>query len=166
MAMTIKTEGLTEVSEMLARLGNKAQEVASGALYDGASVVADAFTAAVKSIKAEKQRKKNKPPAKNPKRLATPEEKAALMGKSGIAKFNKDGSEVDTIIGISRRAGYADINGRKKPILEIARSINSGTSFMKKQPVFRKAVSSSQKAAKDATVAKAEKLLDEIINGK
>ena len=43
MAMTINTEGLTEVSQMLERLGNQAEAVASGALYDGASVVADAM---------------------------------------------------------------------------------------------------------------------------
>ena len=165
MAMTIKTEGLTEVSELLTKLGDKAQDVASRALYEGAGVVANAFTAAINSIQAEKQRKKNRPPDKTPKRLPTPEEKAALIGKSGIARFNKNGSEVDTIIGISRSAGYAEINGRKKPILLIARSINSGTSFMRKQPVFRKAVSSSQKTAKAATVAKAEQMLDEIING-
>jgi hypothetical protein len=37
---------------------------------------------------------------------------------------------------------------------------------MKRQPVFRKAKNAAQGAAKAATVAKAEKLLDEIINGK
>ena len=161
MAMTIKTEGLTEVSEMLTRLGNKAEDVASGSLYDGAGIVADAFTAAANSIQTEPFRYA----AGGRKRKPSPEEKAALMGKSGIAKFNKNGSEVDTIIGISGSAGYANVAGKQKAVREIARSINSGTSFMEKQPIFRKAKSSSQNAAKDAIVAKAEKMFDEIING-
>ena len=161
MAMTIKTEGLTEVSEMLTRLGNKAEDVASGSLYDGAGIVADAFTAAANSIQTEPFRYA----AGGRKRKPSPEEKAALMGKSGIAKFNKNGSEVDTIIGISGSAGYANVAGKQKAVREIARSINSGTSLMEKQPIFRKAKSSSQNAAKAAIVAKAEKMFDEIING-
>lgn len=161
MAMTIHTEGLTEVSEMLTKLGNRAEDVASGALYDGAGIVADAFTAAVNGIQTEPFRYA----AGGRKRKPSPEEKAALLGKSGIAKFNKNGSEVDTIIGISGSAGYASVAGKQKAVREIARSINSGTSFMDKQPVFRKAKSSSQGAAKAAIVAKAEEMFDEIING-
>lgn len=161
MAMRIKTDGLTEVGEMLARLEGKAQEVASGALYDGAGIVADAFSAAVRSIRTEPFR--YAPPGKT--RLPSPEEKEALMGTTGIAKFRKSGGEVDTVIGISADAGYADVAGKPKAVRLIARSINSGTSFMKKQPVFRRAKSQSQNAAKAAIVAKAEQMFDEIING-
>ena len=160
MAMTIKTEGLTEVSELLTKLGSKAQDVASGSLYDGAGIVADAFTQAVNSIQTAKF--KYAPPGQT--RLPSPEEKAALLGKSGIAKFDKNGSEVNTIIGISGSAGYANVAGKQKAVREIARSINSGTSFMNKQPVFRRAKSQSQNAAKAAIVAKAEQMFDEIIN--
>ena len=56
MPMTINTEGMDELSRMLAQLGSKAQDVASGALYDGAGIVADAMKAAVNSIQAEPQR--------------------------------------------------------------------------------------------------------------
>lgn len=161
MAMTIKTEGLTEVSEMLTQLGKQAEDVAAGSLYDGAGIVADAFTQAVRNIQTAPF--KYAPPGRT--RLPSPEEKAALMGKSGIARFDKNGSEVDTIIGISGAAGYADVNGKRKAVRMIARSINSGTSFMKKQPVFRRAKSTSEKAAKAAIVAKAEQMFDKIING-
>lgn len=161
MAMTIKTEGIEELGNMLAKLENRAEEVASGALFDGAGIVGDAFTAAINSI----QTAPFKYAADGKQRLPSPEEKAALAGKSGIAKFNKNGSEVNTLIGISGSAGYANVNGKAKAVRLIARSINSGTSFMKKQPVFRKAVSRSQGAAKDAIVSKAEEMFNEIING-
>ena len=165
MAMTMNTEGLDDVSAMLAALGNKAEETASAALYDGAGVVADALTRAVSSIYAEPQRKKNQPPAKTPARWPTPEEKAALEGKIGIAKFSRNGSEVDTVVGVTGASGYAVINGKRKPIREIARSINSGTSFMHKQPVFRKAKNAATKPAQAAIIAKAEEKFNEIING-
>ena len=165
MAMTISTEGLTEVGEMLGKLGSKAEEVASKALYDGAGIVANAFTAAVSGIRTEPFHYVAKPDLLGKKRMASPEEKAALQGKSGIAEFNKNGSEVDTIIGISGAAGYADVAGKPKAVRLIARSINSGTSFMTKQPVFRKAKSASQGPAKAAVIAKAEQLLVELTQG-
>ena len=146
MAMTIKTEGLTEVSEMLTQLGKQAEDVAAGSLYDGAGIVADAFTQAVRNIQTAPF--KYAPPGQT--RLPSPEEKAALMGKSGIAKFDKNGSEVDTMIGISGAAGYADVNGKRKAVRMIARSINSGTSFMKKQPFLRKAFNQSRGRANSA----------------
>lgn len=162
MAMTIRTDGMEELGAMLAKLGDRAQDVASGALFDGAGIVGDAFTRATNSIRTASF-KYARP---GQKRLPSPEEKAALAGKSGIAKFDKSGEEVNTIIGISGAAGYADVAGHSKAVRLIARSINSGTSFMNKQPVYRKAKSSSSGAAKAAIVSKAEEMFNEIIGGK
>ena len=164
MPMTISTEGLEEVGSMLAQLGSKAQDVASGSLYKGAGVVADAMRQAVNSIQAAPQGRKNRPPAKTPARLPTPGEKAAVVDKTGIAKFRKEGGEVNTLIGVTGSAGYAMVDGKRKPVRLIARAINSGTSFMKKQPVFRKAVSMSKGSAQAAIVARAEEMFNEIIN--
>lgn len=161
MAMTIKTEGLDELGRMLAELGNKAQAVASGALYDGAGVVADAMNAAIDSIRTEPF--KYAPEGQT--RLPSPQEKAALQRKVGIARFRKEGASVDTLIGISASSGYAQIAGKAKAVRLIARSINSGTSFMTKQPVFRRAASQAKGAAQSAIVAKAEEMFNEIING-
>lgn len=160
MAMTIKTDGLTEVGEILTALGERAEEVASGALYDGAGVVADAFGKAVSRIKTAPFK------GKRSKRMPSPEEKAALAGKTGVAKFRKNGGEVETLIGVSGAAGYAMIGNRRVAVREIARSINHGTSFMTKQPVFRQAVTTSDQPAQKAIVDKAEKMFDDIINGK
>ena len=159
MAMTISTEGMDELSAMLAKLGDKAQEVASKALYEGAGVVANAMKKGTGSISTE--------PFKGKRvygyRLASPEEKAAVHGKTGIAKFDKNGSEVNTLVGLARDSGYVQLGSRKTPVIEIARSINSGTSFMHKQPVFRKAVSQSKAEAQAAIEAKAEAMFNEII---
>ena len=159
MAMTMKVVGLDDVMNTLARLNKDAEAVAAQSLYEGAGIIADAFASAARSIRTEPFKYKKK------QRLPSPEEKAAIVGKTGIAHFNANGSEVNTLIGVSGAAGYADIGGKPKAVRLIARSINSGTSFMPKQPVFRKAKSASQKTATAAIVKKAETLLDKIING-
>ena len=158
MAMTMKVEGLDELSRKLAQLGDKAEEVASRALYDGAGVMADAYAQAVNSIQTEPFRyafgDRKRPPS--------PEEKAALKGKTGVAKFDKNGTEVNTAVGVNG-AGYVNIGGKQKAVRKIANAINSGTSFMVKQPVFRRAVTQAKGAASAAIVAKADQLFDEII---
>lgn len=68
-------------------------------------------------------------------------------------------------MGVTRNAGYVQLGKRRTPVLEIARSINSGTSFMTKQPIFRQAVSGAKGAAENAMVAKAEEMINDIING-
>lgn len=158
MAMTMKTEGLTELGAMISQLADKAEDVATGALFDGAAVVATEFRNAAGRIAVEPF----KYAAGGRKRFPSPEEKAALQGKSGIATFRKNGSEVDTLIGITGSAGYVNIGGKPKAVRLIARSINSGTSFMVKQPVFRRAKSSSTGRAKAAMVAKAEEMLQDM----
>ena len=159
MAMTMKVVGLDDVMNTLAGLNKNAEAVAAESLYEGAGIVADAFANAAKSIRTEPFTYKKK------QRLPSPEEKAAVVGKTGIAQFTKNGSEVNTLVGVSGAAGYADIGGKPKAVRLIARSINSGTSFMPKQPVFRKAKSASQKAAKAAIIRKAEEMLNEITKG-
>lgn len=159
MAMTMQVEGLDKVSAMLNRLGDQAENVAARALYDGAGVMADAYSQAVDSIQTEPFRYA----FGYRKRLPSPEEKAALRGKTGIAKFDKNGSEVNTAIGLNG-AGYAEVAGKQKAVRQIANAINSGTSFMVKQPVFRKAARTAAEPASAAIVAKADELFNQIIN--
>ena len=164
MGMTISTEGIDELGNMLSKLEGRAQDVASGALFDGAAVVADAMRAAIGSIVTEPFHYVADPDSVG-KRYASPEEKAALVGKSGIAKFDKSDEEVNTLIGVSGASGYANIGGKPKAVRLIARSINSGTSFMHKQPVFRRAKSKATGPAQAAIVSKAEQMFNEIIGG-
>ena len=157
MAGYVKVDGLDQLGHMLENLGNEAGEIAAGALYKGAGVVADAYSAAVDSIRTApfKYAKAGK------SRLPSPEEKAALKSKTGIAHFRGSGAEIDTLIGF-HNAGYVEINGKKKPVAVIARSINGGTSFMEKQPVFRRAASKAKGAATQAVVDEAEKRIKEL----
>ena len=139
MPYTMKTEGLAELSEMLSQLGEEAPGIAAGSLYEGAGMMADALNAGAETIKTEPFHYVAVPGAVM--RLPSPEEKAIVVeAAAGIAKFNKNGTEVDTSVGF-RNAGYATLNGKTVPIPKIVNAINSGTSFMKKQPFVRKSAS-------------------------
>ncbi len=153
MGMTIETD-LSDIAAMVERLDGAADKAAAKGLYKGAGIVADALTAAIGSIQTEPFRYVRDG---DPKRLASPQEKAALAnGQFGIAKFKKNGLEMETSIGLGN-AGYMHImgtgsrsSGKTTPVPVIARSIESGTSFMQKQPFMRKAFAKTKGSAADA----------------
>ena len=161
MAITMNIEGLAELSEQLAQLGEKAQGVAALGLYEGAGIMAEEIKRGADTIRTEEFHYAVFPSVTQ--RLPTPEEKAIVQeAGAGIAKFRKNGSEVDTSVGY-RNAGYAELKGKSVPIPKIVNAINSGTSFMKKQPFVRKAASSGAKKAEAAITKMIEQKFNEII---
>lgn len=141
-----KTDGMEEISEMLSRMEDAAPKAAARALYEGAGIMADEITKGAQSIKTAPFRYAGG----GTTRLPSPEEKEiVLQAGAGIAKFSDNGTEIDTSVGY-RNSGYADLNGKKVPIPMIVNAINSGTSFMTKQPFVRKAANSGGKKAMEA----------------
>ena len=154
MPYTMKSEGFEQISKMLNSLGENAQKVASKGLYDGAGVMAAEIKEGAGKI--------NTAPfhyAVFVTREPSPEEKEIVQKGMGIAKFKKNGADVNTSVGYGN-AGYATLAGKQKPIPLIANAINSGTSFMKKQPFFRRAVVQGTAKAEEAIVAKIEAEID------
>ena len=142
MPFYMEVTGMDELVAKMQKLPDKGADVAALALYEGAAIVADAASSAVNGIATEEFHY-----TKFGKRLPSPEEKAILLSaKRGVAKFNKNQSRVDTSVGM-QNAGYGNLNGKTKPIPQIANAINSGTSFMQPQPFFRKAVETSASVA-------------------
>ncbi len=191
MPYRVTTEGMDDLSRMLDSLGNAAQGVAAAALFEGAGIMADAVSQAVHGIATEpfkyaKGGKKRKP---SPEEKAV----LLGAGSAGISKFRKNGLTVDTSVGFnnagyaavswnhmhrSARTNYkhnaektavtpaymkSAKGGNAKPIAVIANAINSGTSFMDKQPFFRKAVSQAKGRALSRIESEAQRLADEII---
>ena len=158
MAYKVSTSGIKGLTDMLKKAGEAAHDIAAESLYEGAGVMADAVTEAVDSIATEPFQYA----AGGRKRLPSPEEKALLEGaEKGVAHFRDDGGSVQTSVGL-KGSGYVTIAGKQKAVRKIANAINSGTSFMNKQPVFRKASTQTAKAASAAIVAKADQLIAEI----
>lgn len=156
MPFTMDVSGMDELEKRLGQLETeKAQGIAAVALYEGARVTADAVGQAVQGI-ATKRFKYPAPPGKQ--RMPSPEEKALLENaRKGVAKFRKSPMNVNTSVGF-QNSGYGMLNGKRVPIPMIANAINSGTSFMKKQPFFRKAT--SKNGAAEAAIE--NKLMEEI----
>lgn len=157
MAGQMVTVGLDSELQMFETLAEEIEGISKAALFDGAGTLADTLTAEIASIRTEPFRYA----FNGRQRLPSPEEKAALQGSIGIAKFQGSGSEVETLVGPTGN-GYADVAGKTKPVMLIARAINSGTSFMKKQPIFRRAASKGRKAAEEAMRKTAEERIEQI----
>ena len=139
MSFSMETTGMDELEKKLGQLGEKGQDIAAVALYEGAGVMADSISEAVRGIATEKFWYA----AGGRTRKPSPEEKAIVENaRKGVAKFHKSPTRVETSVGM-QNSGYATLAGRTKPIPLIANAINSGTSFMQKQPFFRKATSRS-----------------------
>ena len=158
MPYEINVDGMREVADMLDKLDKEAPRVASMALYEGAGIMAESIKAAAEGIRTAPFRFARD----GQTRLPSPEEKAIVLAAApGIAKFHKNGAEVDTSIGY-RNAGYATLNGKTKPIPKIVNAINSGTSFMNKQAFVRKATSGGGKKALAAIQESIEKAFEEM----
>ena len=157
MAFTMQTSGMAELTKRLEKLGEKAQGVASLALYEGAGMMADEVSRAVHGIATEPFRYGTIENRRKP----SPEEKAILENaRKGVAKFRKTPDRVDTSIGM-QNSGYAELKGKTVPIPLIANAINSGTSFMQKQPFMRRALS-KRRAAEAKIEQELEKRLNEL----
>ena len=187
MPFSFQVEGMDELIHAMEKLPEKARKIAAEGLYEGAGVVADQVGAAVRGIATAPF----KYAKGGTKRLPSPEEKAILMNAPhGVAKFKNNGLRIDTSVGY-QNSGYAAINwnhaktsasrtkykmgangkmvhasqgtGKStKPVPLIANSINSGTSFMVKQPFLRKAFSQSKGAATAAIEGGIKSRLDEL----
>ncbi len=162
MPYKMRTEGMEELSGMLREMGESAESVASMALYDGAGIMADEIKKGAEGIKTAPF--KYAGPGRT--RMPSPEEKAVVLSAEGmgISRFKKDGDGVETSVGYAS-AGYAEMAGKTVPIPLIANSINSGTSFMQKQPFIRKAVNSGGKKAMRAMTDKVESEWEKMTKG-
>lgn len=160
MGYSVKNTGLNEVNAMLSKLENNVHGIAAQAVYEGAGIVADELKRQAKAIRTEPFRYA----AGGRQRLPSPEEVAAIENAGGIAKFDDNGgTEVSTAVGYNN-SGYASVAGHIRPIPLLANAINSGTSFMKKQPFVRKAASSGGKKATAAMKEKIESALEALAN--
>lgn len=157
MNYTMKVDGLTEISKLLGNMAEKAPAAASKAVYEGAGIVADEVRNQIDKIYTEPFHY-----AVFVTREPSPEEKAIVQqAGAGIARFNKNGTEVETSVGFAK-AGYAQLNGKTVPVAKIANAINHGTSFMKKQPFMRKARNSGGQKAMDAMKKSVETSFEEM----
>ena len=160
MGYEMKVDGMVEISELLSQMADAAPGVAAQALYEGAGIMAKEINEGAASINTAPFKWASS--RRGETRLPSPEEKAIVQeAAAGVARFDKNGAEVNTSVGF-RNAGYAQLKGKTVPIPKIVNAINSGTSFMTKQPFVRKAARSGANKAMNAMKATIEEAFEKM----
>ena len=131
-----KFEGLDEYLRQLEKLNQNADETIGKAIYEGAGIVARACASAIDALPVGNQFKEG---------TITSVQKAGLKEGFGVSHAQTDGDYRHVKLGFD---GY---NGQKtkkypngQPNSLIARSINSGSSWRKKNPFMDRATRASK----------------------
>lgn len=159
----MRIEAIDEYELQLSKLGDKSEEVAKRAVYNGADVVADAIKEALKGLPIEEGENGLAPYKKEGEMLTgvTRKQRQDLIDSMGLAPIQEfKAGYIDTKVGWD---GYGSVktkdypNGLPNQLL--MRSVESGTSFRKKTPVVRRAVT----RVKQQAIEKMNKTIDEEI---
>ena len=157
---TFKFEGVDELVKQYEKLGNKTDEIVGNAVYKGAAVVMRAVESAVDNITTDNRFGTEDNPINGPSSI----QKEGLRHGLGIAKMRDDNGFRNVKIGFD---GYNQVHTKTwpqgQPNMMVARSIESGTSWMRKQPFMRKAEQSSRVKCEQAMSEAVDKAIQNII---
>lgn len=162
-------EGLEEYEKALSQMANHTEEIAEAAVYVGAGIVADAMREEIEALPVGEGEITGLPPkAKDGQKInvVSRRQKADLLNGLGVARIENNRGYIQTKVGFD---GYGSVKTKKHPDglpnVVLARSINSGTSFMKKNPFARRAVNNSKNHAVKAMGEKIEEEIKKVMEG-
>ena len=134
-------EGVDELIAQYKKLEQNTESMIGHAIYNGAGVVMKNVKAAVDGINTDDRFGSSDNPKSGPSTI----QKIGLQYALGIAKMRNDNGFRNVKIGFD---GYNNVKTKTwpkgQPNMMVARSIESGTSWMTKQPFMRKAEQSSK----------------------
>ena len=134
-------EGVDKLVAQYEKLADKSIEVIGKAIYNGARVVMKAVSGAVDNIGTDNRFGTSENPTIGPTAI----QKIGLQQSLGITKMRADGDFWNVKIGFD---GYNNVKTKKwpqgQPNSMVARSVESGTSWMSKQPFMRNAEQSAK----------------------
>ena len=138
-------------------------EICGGAIYAAADIMADAIREELEKIPTDETVGTSSNPAKGPKKI----QKEGLVRSLGIAKMQDDGAGyLNVKIGFD---GYNRVRTGRwpkgQPNQMVARSVESGTSWMQKNPFVKRAVSKTRKRALDAMRKHVDSSIEQIMKG-
>lgn len=156
----LNIEGTDTVINLLDEIGTAIYDIAAGALYDGAAVVADELSNEMhNNIKYGSKEYVSG----NHKRLPNDYERAAMdVAGPTVRRFKRTNNSIKTTIGVTGD-GYIMWRNRRVPVIEIVRAINAGTSFMMKQPFIRDTKNKTQNKAKQVIKDEIEQNVSELV---
>lgn len=148
-----KITGLDAAFSDIGVIAKDSEGIAKMCVYDGADIVADAVKRSIEGLPVRDP--KADPGHKKKQRGPTQDEKDAMLKGFGIAKMRTGSGSVDTVLGFD---GYDGNPTPKYPnghaISMIARTIESGSSWLNKTPFLKPAFNSSKAAAEQAMAAR------------
>ena len=134
-------EGVDELVAQYRKLEKNTDKVVGKAIYNGANVVMKSVVSAVEGISTDNRFGTAENPTSGPSSI----QKLGLQHALGIAKLRDDNGFKNVKIGFD---GYNNVKTKRwpqgQPNMMVARAVESGTSWMQKQPFMRKAEQSSK----------------------
>ena len=134
-------EYLMKISKLEAALKD---EVCGEAIYGAAGIVADEIRAKLEAVPTDERYGTSSDPTRGPKAV----QKEALLDALGISSMQEHDGYLDVKIGFD---GYNGVTTKRwpngQPNQMVARSVERGTTWMKANPLVKKAVAASRKRA-------------------
>lgn len=148
----IEFKGIDEYAKVLSALEDESEAIIKSAVYKGAALVADEIKKEIKGLPIEEGDNGLPPMGDSQYKLTgvSRRQKADLIDSFGLAPIQNDNDYIQTKAGVD---GYGSIPTKKYPKgvpnVMLLRSIESGTSFRQKNPIFRKATNRARKRAQE-----------------
>lgn len=142
----IKFKNLDKYVAQIEKLNFYADTYIKDAVYAGGNVVADATKEALIALNPD-----NSPSTVEHRRTINAKQKAGLIESFGLAPVRNDKGFINVKTGFD---GYNEVITKRWPLGQpnamIARAMESGTSFMDKNPIIRKATNRAKKPCEEA----------------
>lgn len=159
----ITFKGLELYELRLSKLAGSTKEIAEKAVFEGAKIVADEVKKNLNALNVTTQELAIRAYTNRTPTYITEDAKDALIDSFGITPLREENGFFNVKLGFD---GYNDVKTKKYPKGQpnnmIARSLESGSSSMIKQPFMRTAVTASKSRAE----AKMAEILDAEIKKK
>lgn len=140
-------EGVDNLIAQYSKLEGDTEKIIGKAIYKGAGIVAKTVRGAVDSLATDNSFGTAENPTSGPSTI----QKIGLQNSLGIAKLRNDNGFRNVKIGFD---GYNNVKTKRwpqgQPNSMVARSVESGTSWMSKQPFMRKAEQSARRPCEEA----------------
>lgn len=153
-----KVVGFDALYDQFNKLSDEARDICGKTLYPGAGIVADAVKAAIDTIPARDRNTRKGAPIRG----ITEVERAGLKEGFGVAKMQEADGSYNVALGFD---GYNQDVTKKYPKGHandmIARSVESGTSFLQKTPFIGPAVRAATAKAEAAMAAAFDREIQE-----
>ncbi len=156
----VTVSGFEQYLKKLDNLEKSGERFLKAAVYEGAKITTDAVRTSITALPIDQKRGF----PHNPRHGVTWKEKAGLLNGLGVSSIENEKGYINAKIGFN---GYNDDKTKKwpkgKPIVMIARALESGTSFSLRTPFVGPAVRRVSSSAKKAMIEKFENEVDKII---